>query len=316
MKIINTKNPNSSIRVLWYLQGSNQGHMDFQSIALPSELRYLANAGANIARFLIYPKQFLKKIYLYLCFLKSQEMLLAIDVGNTQIKSAVFEQNKLLQKDVFPHLNWQQNVQNILKNFPKITNIVASSVGKLEKEAFLQFDKEVKVHFISREYKFPFHNKYSTPKTLGIDRMILATGAVLKFPTTNRLVIDAGTCVTYDFIDENNNYLGGAISPGIRLRYESLHNYTASLPLLTQHYADNFIGNSTQNSIHSGIVNGILFEIEGFIKTYSMSNENFIIILTGGDADFLAKRLKNTIFANSNFLLESLNQTFQYNQND
>ena len=161
---------------------------------------------------------------------------------------------------------------------------------------------------------FPFKNLYASPETLGIDRMILASGAVLQFQDVNRLVIDAGTCVTYDFIDTNNNYLGGAISPGIGLRYESLHNYTAKLPLLTRENPKQLIGNSTEQSIHSGVINGLIMEIEGFINSNLYRNDNFIIILTGGDADFLAERLKNTIFANSNFLLESLNQIFQYNQ--
>ena len=144
--------------------------------------------------------------------------------------------------------------------------------------------------------------------------MVLATGAVLQFPNKNRLVIDAGTCITYDFIDENDNYLGGAISPGIRLRYESLHQQTAKLPLLTKKQPENLIGNSTNESIHSGVINGTALEIDGFIELYKVKYAQFIIILTGGDAEFLAMRLKNTIFANSNFLLESLNQTFQYNQ--
>lgn len=126
------------------------------------------------------------------------------------------------------------------------------------------------------------------------------------------MVIDAGTCVTYDFIDEENNYLGGAIAPGLRLRYEVLHNFTAKLPLLSLESPKDFIGTSTSESIHSGVVNGFAYEIDGFIDEYKARYSNFIIILTGGDTDFLAKRLKNTIFANSNFLLESLNQTFQY----
>jgi type III pantothenate kinase len=142
--------------------------------------------------------------------------------------------------------------------------------------------------------------------------MVLAAGAVFQFPNQNRLVIDAGTCITYDFIDHQNNYLGGAITPGLRLRYESLHNYTAKLPLLVLESPKELIGNSTSNSIHSGVVNGLVYEIDGFITEYGTRYSNFIIILTGGDTDFLAKRLKNTIFANSNFLLESLNQTFQY----
>jgi type III pantothenate kinase len=240
-------------------------------------------------------------------------MLLVIDVGNTQIKAAVFEQNTLFKKNIFPYSDWQNEVKNILKNFKKIQKIIVSSVGKLENEHFLEFLNDYEVHFITKEFNFPFNNLYETPNSLGIDRMILASGAVLQFPKKNRLIIDAGTCVTYDFVDEDDNYLGGAISPGIRLRYESLHNYTSKLPLLEKLSPEDLIGNSTNNSIHSGVVNGISFEIEGFINAYSQKYENFIIILTGGDAEFLAKRLKNTIFANPNFLLESLNQTFQYN---
>jgi type III pantothenate kinase len=243
-------------------------------------------------------------------------MLLAIDVGNTQIKTAVFEQNTLLKKDIIAYPNWKNEIKNTLKNFPIIKNIVVASVGNLEKDDFLELSSTAKIHFISNQSKFPFQNLYSTPNTLGIDRMILATGAVLQFPNKNRLVIDAGTCITYDFIDENNNYLGGAISPGIRLRYESLHNYTDKLPLLSKENPERLIGNSTNQSIHSGIINGLTMEIEGFINSNLDKNDNFIIILTGGDSDFLAKRLKNTIFANPNFLLESLNQTFQYNNND
>jgi type III pantothenate kinase len=146
--------------------------------------------------------------------------------------------------------------------------------------------------------------------------LVLAAGAVLQFPEQNRLIIDAGTCVTYDFVNHNNQYLGGAISPGLRLRYQSLNQYTAKLPLLTLENPNNLIGNSTQNAIHSGVVNGLVFEIEGFISTYLEQYQNFIIILTGGDADFLAKRLKNTIFANSNFLLESLHLLHIYNINN
>ena len=182
--------------------------------------------------------------------------------------------------------------------------------------AFLSLENIVEIHFITHESKFPFTNLYSTPKTLGIDRMVLAAGAVLQFPNQNRLIIDAGTCITYDFINSNDNYLGGAISPGLRLRYEALHQQTAKLPLLTNSYPENFIGNSTKESIHSGVINGVVLEIDGFIELYKTQYPKFIIILTGGDTEFLAMRLKNTIFANSNFLLESLNQTFQFNQND
>ncbi|WP_284652795.1 type III pantothenate kinase [Flavobacterium terrisoli] len=241
-------------------------------------------------------------------------MLLAIDVGNTRIKAAVFEGNTLFEVITFDKKELIEKVEFIFLQYSKIKSIVVASVGNLEKNDFLSFEKRAVVFFISYESRFPFDNLYTTPKTLGIDRLVLATGAVLQYPNQNRLVIDAGTCITYDFIDEDNRYLGGAISPGIRLRYESLHQFTAKLPLLTKAYPEYVIGNSTEESIHSGVVNGITLEIDGFINQYKAQYAKFIIILTGGDSEFLAKRLKNTIFANSNFLLESLNQTFQYNQ--
>ena len=241
-------------------------------------------------------------------------MLLAIDIGNTQIKLAVFEQNTLLNKKTIPYSDWKMEVLNTLNFFSEIKNIVVSSVGNLQKSDFLDIKTGIEVFFITRESKFPFQNRYETPITLGVDRMVVVAGAVLTFPEQNRLIIDAGTCVTYDFVDANDVYHGGAISPGIRLRYESLNNYTAKLPLLQQEQPKDLIGNSTDQSIHSGVINGITLEIDGFISSVLNKNDNFIIILTGGDADFLAERLKNTIFANPNFLLESLNQTFQYNQ--
>jgi type III pantothenate kinase len=144
-------------------------------------------------------------------------MLLAVDIGNTRIKVAVFEGNTLLDQFYFNSKALENEMHFILKKFKKISELVVASVGILPKEAFLNLKTKltfILFHLISL---FPFKNNYSTPNTLGIDRMVLANGAVLKYPIQNRLVIDAGTCITYDFIDENDNYLGGAISPGLRL---------------------------------------------------------------------------------------------------
>jgi type III pantothenate kinase len=239
-------------------------------------------------------------------------MILTIDVGNTRIKGAVFEGNNTLECFVFSKNEIQTKIETILKRYQKISHLVVASVGKMEKQLFLGFEKELRVWFVSHEDPFPFTNGYATPKTLGIDRMVLAAGATLKYKGQNRLIIDAGTCVTYDFVDQNDVYHGGAISPGLRLRYESLHSFTEKLPLLTVESPKHVVGDSTAEAIHSGVVNGLVYEINGFVDEYSALYSNFIIILTGGDTDFLAKRLKNTIFANSNFLLESLNQIFQY----
>ena len=195
-------------------------------------------------------------------------MILSVDIGNTRIKGAVFEGNTQIDTFFFTKKDFQKKIENILKTHQKITHLVVASVGDVEKESFLEFKKELKVHFISHKDPFPFFNDYETPQTLGIDRMVLAAGAIFKFPNQNRLVIDAGTCVTFDFIDDENRYHGGAIAPGLRLRYESLHNFTAKLPLLTLESPKGLIGKSTSESIHSGVVNGLVYEIDGFIDEY------------------------------------------------
>jgi len=139
-------------------------------------------------------------------------MVLTVDVGNTRIKAAVFEGNKALENFVFEKNELEKKIEKILKKFPNCSDLVVASVGNIEKQSFLAFEKELNIHFLTHEDVFPFINKYATPKTLGIDRMVLAAGATLQFPKQNRLVIDVGTCITYDFVDENDNYLGGAIS--------------------------------------------------------------------------------------------------------
>ena len=245
--------------------------------------------------------------------------MLVVDAGNTRIKAAIFEGDALLEQFVLDSSEVFEGLGGILRSNPGITDLVVASVGNAAVDSLVNLSESVTVHLVDHKTIFPFENKYQTPTTLGVDRMVLATGAVLQYPKQNRLVIDAGTCVTYDFIDDADCYLGGAISPGIRLRYEALHRYTARLPLLSLDQEmlngavrTTLIGDSTAGSIHSGVINGIVNEIDGFIAQYEVLYSNFIIILTGGDAEVLAKRLKNTIFANSNFLLESLNQTYLY----
>ena len=241
-------------------------------------------------------------------------MLLTIDVGNSRIKVAVFEHNKQVDFFIFETNEVLKNFKNIFQKYPNLQKIILSSVGKLDEEVVNFIKSQFQTEIIDHKSKFPFTNLYATPETLGIDRMVLAAGATLIYPNQNKLIIDAGTCITYDFVNAENQYLGGAISPGIKIRYKSLNNYTSKLPLLTLSEDFEIIGNSTKSAIHSGVINGVIFEIEGFISQYSLKNQDLTIILTGGDAEFLAKRLKSTIFANSNFLLESLNLLSLYTQ--
>ena len=241
-------------------------------------------------------------------------MLLTIDVGNSRIKAAVFEHNKQVDFFIFETKETLKNFKNIFKKYSNLQKIILSSVGKLDEEVVNFIKSQFQTEIIDHKSKFPLTNLYATPETLGIDRMVLAAGATLIYPNQNKLIIDAGTCITYDFVNAENQYLGGAISPGIKIRYKSLNNYTSKLPLLTLSEDFEIIGNSTKSAIHSGVINGVIFEIEGFISQYSLKNQDLTIILTGGDAEFLAKRLKSTIFANSNFLLESLNLLSLYTQ--
>ena len=234
-------------------------------------------------------------------------MLLAIDIGNTRTKAAVFEGETLLDHSAFNISESAEAFRALFEKFPNTSAAVLSSVAG--NPDFLP--QGIAIHRVGRDWQFPFKNLYATPETLGIDRMVLAAGAALMYPGLDALIIDAGTCVTYDFLDGRGRYRGGAISPGLQMRYRSLHDYTARLPLASPEIPESFIGDSTFQSIHSGVVNGLVAEIEAFAGHVSTSG-NFIIILTGGDSEFLAGRLKNRIFANPNFLLESLNRLFQY----
>ncbi|MBW3518166.1 type III pantothenate kinase [Flavobacterium sp. NKUCC04_CG] len=239
-------------------------------------------------------------------------MLLVVDIGNTRTKVALFENDRIIEIYILERENFLKNFKKILKNFNTLPKIVLSSVGKLDTASLNWLQAHTDLLEITIKTTLPFQNDYSTPQTLGIDRLVLAAGATLQYPAQNRLVIDAGTCVTYDFITKENHYLGGAISPGIALRYQSLNTYTAKLPLLQLQEPADLIGNSTAESIHSGVVNGLTAEIDQLIDLYIARFQDLTIILTGGDGVFLAKRLKNTIFAHSNFLLESLNSLHQY----
>ncbi|WP_282041285.1 type III pantothenate kinase [Winogradskyella flava] len=240
-------------------------------------------------------------------------MNLIVDVGNTFVKFAVFDNDRLIHKTSFELSEFKKQYKNLKKVFPELNNCIISSVGKLSKTQTDIIDKDLNVLELNHSLKLPFKNLYKTPKTLGVDRIALVSASVNQFPNNNVLVIDAGTCITYDFVTDRNEYLGGAISPGIRLRYHALHNLTANLPLLEKDQPKTIIGNSTESSIHSGVIMGVIKEIDGVIDEYKKNHQDLTVILTGGDAKFLSDQLKNSIFANSNFLLEGLNFILDFN---
>ena len=241
-------------------------------------------------------------------------MNLIVDVGNTYVKLAVFQEHKLLWQQKLVPEDFPELVKKVFKDYPDIQTAIISSVGVLDQIYISLLTVFVEVHLLSHSTNIPFKNSYATPQTLGMDRVALTTAAFYHNPDANTLVIDAGTCITYDMINDYGEYLGGAISPGLRMRYKALHEHTSKLPLLKPENFHDIIGNSTDASIHSGVLNGICTEIDGVIGQYQSRFEDLTVILTGGDAQILSKRLKNTIFAHSNFLLKGLNYLLEYNK--
>tara|TARA_R110002049_G_scaffold4377_15_gene30598 strand:- start:6977 stop:7705 length:729 start_codon:yes stop_codon:yes gene_type:complete len=239
-------------------------------------------------------------------------MNLTIDIGNTRVKSAVFEGDKLVELYVFDKKKIISEIKKIFKK-NTISSAIMSNVATISEKKMLQLKKIVNFQVVSSTSKVPFTNLYKTPKTLGVDRIALVAGAVKQFPNKNVLIIDAGTCITFDFVNDKAAYLGGAISPGINMRYKALNKFTANLPLIEILELDNFIGKNTEESIISGVLNGVTKEISGVIEEYQQKYTDLTVVLTGGDTKFLSKQLKSSIFANQNFLLQGLNEILKFN---
>ena len=220
----------------------------------------------------------------------------------------------ILEKVIVDKKVFLLEVKKIISSQPKITNAIVSSVDFFTKDEELELRTMVELTIVSHKLQLPYTNNYATPKTLGVDRIALVCGAAIQFSNKNVLIIDAGTCITYDFLNDKNEYLGGAISPGIRIRYKSLHDYTSKLPFLQSKEPKNFIGDNTIESINSGVVNGVVQEIDGIINQYRKKYIDLTVVLTGGDTNFLSKQLKSSIFANQNFLLEGLNGILIFNK--
>jgi len=164
--------------------------------------------------------------------------------------------------------------------------------------------------------KLPFINSYKNSGSLGQDRVALISSAVFNYQNQNNLVIDLGTCITYDFIDLKGTYLGGAISPGITTRFKGLNQNTSNLPLLEFENIEKILGLTTSESIQIGVSNGIIGEINHYISTLKKSYPEFNIIITGGDSIFLLNKIKNAIFADPDFLATGLNYIIKFNEGD
>lgn len=246
-------------------------------------------------------------------------MHLIIDIGNSRSKVALFNNDQLLSLKVFDELKIEL-LNSLFEEFAttyaengSVRSSILSSVRQ-DNEAIKLLLKQ-KSNFVELNASVPLPIKilYKTPETLGNDRIALAVGATIYFPSSNVLVIDAGTCITYDFVSAKKEYYGGGISPGIMMRYKALHTFTDKLPLVNNLNQADLIGQSTQMSIQSGVMNGVLAEVDGIIDKYKFVFPDLKTIVTGGDTYYFDKNLKNNIFANSNLVLEGLNRILNYN---
>ena len=241
-------------------------------------------------------------------------MNLAIDIGNTLAKLAVIDDGQGVDFQKTEKID-SAFVEKILEENPEIEAAIIVSTGEYETAWEQMLEKRMK-RFIrfGAETPIPIENGYATPQTLGLDRLAAAVAANALYPNSNVLIVDFGTAITVDFVSAEGRFLGGNISPGAATRFRALHHFTKRLPLCElDEDSVRLLGNSTRTAIESGVVNGIVYEIEGYIRDLQQRYNNLRIIFTGGESDFFAKRLKNTIFATYDLVAYGLNRILEYN---
>lgn len=239
-------------------------------------------------------------------------MNLIIDIGNTRIKAALFENAELKHFFVFESTNALIEA-GLFETYPIKHCIVATVVDSVE--YFIdQLKEKTQTQVFTSQMPVPIINLYLSANTLGSDRLAAAVGGASLFPGKNVVVIDAGTCLKYNFVNSNNEFVGGAISPGLKMRFKALNTFTSKLPLLdVNEKFDSLIGTTTAESILSGVEMGIIAEVEGLIDSYKELFPDINVVLTGGDANFFEKRLKRRIFADSFLILKGLNCILDHN---
>jgi len=235
-------------------------------------------------------------------------MTAALDFGNTIIKIGIFKDNSLVQMIRTPN---NEEVISILKSH-QISQAIVSSVSSPFEEIKSLLNFIENLFFLNEFTLLPIENKYATPHTLGFDRIAAAVGAHSIFPNENCLIIDMGTAIKYDFINKSAEFLGGIISPGKEMRFKALHTFTKNLPLLSSETIPDLIGNSTESCIQSGVMNGIVAEINGIIEKY-VKKQSVKVIICGGDASNFESQINYPTFAAPNLVLEGLNRILYYN---
>ena len=239
---------------------------------------------------------------------------LIIDIGNTSIKSVLFKRNSFLS--VEKHSSEIEFISYVQKEKLNTIHCIISSVRS--KQITELISKEFKNSLIlNSKTELPIINSYHTPSTLGYDRVTNAVAAFNQFPGENNLIIDIGTCLKFDFINNKNHYLGGSISLGFLMRYNALHNFTDNLPLFKNEVTNQLLGKDTKSSMVSGVYLGMLGEIKQFISNYELIYPKLNIFLTGGDLSYFENEelsQKNSIFADPLLTLKGLKVILDYNE--
>ncbi len=244
-------------------------------------------------------------------------MNLIIDWGNTSIKIVIFKKSFIVNTIIINSIEeFEKTIEVVIKNYPLIKNAILSSVVNHADSFFEFLNKKFQVFIpLNHLTPLPLENLYQSPQTLGYDRIAAVVGANNIFPDTNVLVVDIGTAITFDFVNDKNQYLGGNISPGLNMRLQALHHFTSKLPLVKKFTQPQktTIAQNTQNAIKAGVENGIKYEIESYINLFERDLTNFKTILTGGDVFFFEKIIKKNIFAEPKIVSMGLNRILNYN---
>ena len=239
-------------------------------------------------------------------------MNLIIDIGNTVAKIAVFSGASIVEVVYDSNLTLA-HLPDVCRKYAFEKAIVASVIH-LGEQALAQLAMlPVPVLWLDEKTPLPVENLYETPKTLGYDRMAAVVGAYEQFPGKDMLVIDAGTCITYEFIDAAGRYHGGNISPGMQMRFKALHQFTGKLPMVSSEGRCPEMGKDTDTAIRAGVLKGMEYEISGYIVALKHKYPQLLVFLTGGDDFSFDTNLKSIIFADRFLVLKGLNRILNYN---
>lgn len=233
------------------------------------------------------------------------------DFGNTRLKCALFE-NKEMKELLVLDNHLPETIQKLMNDF-KPTKSILASVIKHNPEIENILDRNTQFHKLGHTSKLPFTTPVGKPETIGADRLASVAAAVDLFPNQHNLVIGLGSCITYNFVNRTNEFLGGSISPGMQMRFRSMHEQTALLPLVEPENQFPLIGFDTKTNILSGVIMGISKEIDGIIDAYALKFNNFNVLLTGGDMGFFVPHLKNKIFADPYLIFKGLYAISEFN---